>query len=518
MSFNLLIVDDEPIICRGLSQTIPWSDYNVNVVAVAYDGQEAMEKIIDHGNIDIIVTDVKMPKIDGLQLAELIYKQYPSVRIIMISGYDEFAYAQKAIKLGVKDYQLKPVNVEELIKKVVNLTQALSKTEEQKTALQHMELMNTIYQQINEFTIESMDNSINHQVKIYPVLSRMNEWAEKTNQLTEYDIHALKTDWKHVIQDIVVKNGYQAVSIFTDENLLLTCIIVEENDLKIDLFTTILHPLIQNDMKFIWSDRIIPLQQLQQQYTILINMLPYLPLNNQSIYCYQTERKGQREFPSSIVEEVLSACFQDSNKVRKLVNTLFTYFQTNEYFLHEVVETCMEIMEEVIYRYKSLFEKEVSQLHPKQLESINLAKHNSYSILQTQFNYALDNVMNSVNVQKVNTTDWIIKRAENYIQTYYTSNIKVIELANVMNISPNYFSSLFKQQTGKTFNEYVNQLRMDKAKQLLAETPYRIHEIAKEVGFQEYKYFVEVFKRFTDITPTHYRKLLATQSKNTDES
>ena len=106
MTYNLLIVDDEPIICRGLTLTIPWEEYGIKIAGSVYDGSEAMEKISELQNIDILITDVQMPVVDGLELAEWIKVNHPHISIIMISGYDEFAYAKQALQSGVQDYLL----------------------------------------------------------------------------------------------------------------------------------------------------------------------------------------------------------------------------------------------------------------------------------------------------------------------------------------------------------------------------------------------------------------------------
>lgn len=271
MSFKMLIVDDEPIICRGLKDTIPWEKYNIEVIDTAHDGQDAILKVQNHANVDLVITDVRMPNMDGLQLTSFIHRNYPNIRMIMVSGYDEFSYAQKAIQLGVKDYLLKPVNIEELVSRVIKLT---------------------------------------HEIENEKKLTRM-----------------------------------------------------------------------------------------------------------------------------------------------------------------------------------------ISNLHTK--ENVNIA-HSA----------AIKGKLNLGNIDK---TDWLIGKAEEYIKEYYKSNIRAHEVADIINISPNYFSSLFNQQTGKSFNEYINDLRIEEAKTLLIETPFKVHEIAELVGFKEYKYFVKVFKEFSNLTPMKYRKLMMTK-------
>ncbi|ABO68584.1 MULTISPECIES: helix-turn-helix domain-containing protein [Geobacillus] len=128
-------------------------------------------------------------------------------------------------------------------------------------------------------------------------------------------------------------------------------------------------------------------------------------------------------------------------------------------------------------------------------------------ILQKMFEEDLVTIIEKLGLDHEETNDWLIERALEYIRQFYREPIKASEVANVVNISANYFSTIFRQKTGKTFNEYVNLLRVNEARKLLSETSLRVGVIANNVGFHEYKYFVEVFKKFTGMTPTEYRNL-----------
>ena len=135
MSYKILIVDDEPIICQGLSQTIPWENYDIEVVGAVYNGKEAINQISIHPEIDIVITDIRMPNVDGLELSAFIKTNFPNIRVIIISGYDDFEYAKRAIKLGVKDYLLKPVDIDELVDNVKKITTEIEKERRQQVDL-----------------------------------------------------------------------------------------------------------------------------------------------------------------------------------------------------------------------------------------------------------------------------------------------------------------------------------------------------------------------------------------------
>jgi two-component system, response regulator YesN len=398
MPFKMLIVDDEPIICRGLQQTIPWDEYMVEVVDLAYDGAEAIQKIQEHGDIDLVLTDVRMPNVDGLRLAAFLAENYPDIRLIIISGYDDFKYAQQAIQLGVKDYLLKPVEVDELLRVITKITSTLQEEQESAQQIYQMNLQNAIFHQV----LDLPDTTPNHSglfadVRIYPFVTMLKEYKNKTKDLSEEELQNLAVDWENQVEKLLNSQGFSCVSVFTSKNVLLTCVTNHLSD-----FTP--RNLDFQELNCVVNDTDITIGQLNEVYLRLYEDTRYIPFSEDGVVV-------------SPVSESLA----------------------------------------------------------------NRSKAN----------------------------DWLMDRAEQYIKTYYASPIKAHEVADVINISPNYFSSLFKQKTGKSFNEYINTLRVDAAKQLLEETPFNVNEIAEKVGYREYKYFVDVFKKFTGYTPTKYRNVMA---------
>ncbi|QZA32917.1 response regulator [Hydrogenibacillus sp. N12] len=124
MKIKGLIVDDEPVICKGLRYTFPWDQLNIEVIGEAHDGAEALDFIRDHP-VDLVITDIVMPRLDGLGLVKILHEEMPSVQVVMISGYEEFAYARQAIRYGVKDYFTKPVDLDELFERLIEIAKEI---------------------------------------------------------------------------------------------------------------------------------------------------------------------------------------------------------------------------------------------------------------------------------------------------------------------------------------------------------------------------------------------------------
>ena len=159
--------------------------------------------------------------------------------------------------------------------------------------------------------------------------------------------------------------------------------------------------------------------------------------------------------------------------------------------------------------YEELFYKTLGDVDLFHTEGITVTFYNTLTILKGLFEKDTKKRIEHLRIKKGQNKDWLMGRAEEYIKTYSASDIKAHEVADFINISSNYFSPLFRQAMGQPFNEYVNTLRIEEAKTLLVETPFKVNELAGQVGYKEYKYFVEVFKKVCGITPMIYRKMLS---------
>lgn len=513
MSYKIMIVDDEPIIRLGLQQTIPWEKYQIEIVETAFDGADAIRKIGEVGEIDLVLSDVRMPNMDGLQLASYLQKHHPNTKTMLISGYDEFDYAKKAIQSGVKDYLLKPVDIEELETKVKSIISEIQEEYQEKNKIRRKEIKNAIYQQVYHLPENTVYHTGYRSIKIYPFISTVKEYFKQTGQRSEQNQASFHQKWKDAIKQTADMLGIEAVSIFIHSNQLLTCL-VQPSCSQIDPNKIAKLIADKHSYAFVWSDSVIAVADLKEKFNQLKSAFAYLPLVREHDFVfsnYQFVRPDIELDSFEAEKELLDALSHrkssQSEQISLYVSNLFSYFQIHSFLLQEVIEACSRILKMIVMEYETLLRQQSADLQLHFLEPIDLIFYNSYSSLQELFQQDVELIKKMLNHDKLEKADWLIKQAEEYIREYYCSTIKVQEVADVINVSPNYFSSLFKQKTGENFNEYVNKLRVEEAKSLLVHTPFKVSEIAKQVGFQEYKYFVRIFKKFSGLTPTNYRKL-----------
>ncbi|MFD2924916.1 response regulator transcription factor [Halobacillus naozhouensis] len=516
MTCNLMIVDDEQMIRQGLATTIPWNDYGIEVAASAVDGIDARQQL-NKLSIDIVLTDIRMPNMDGLALASHLAEYHPHIKVIMVSGYDDFSYAQQAVKIGVEDYLLKPVDIDDLIVLIQKVAREIENTRSDQKHLQKTYLENAIYHQVWGLPLQSpQELHAYHQVPVLPFVSMVKHYKDVTKYKNDDELDAFKQKWQQNLHLKLEEHGYSSLSIFTEPNVLLTCL--TNNTGRLPTGSEVTDLLLDIDMEpgliHLPYSTFVIIQDLHEAYNKMNHQLSTFPLlSDEQVWVGQKEPTNLKTIPDSFVDEWSQSLFQfDTESVHRNIDRMFTHMEEENFSFRETIHAISHLLKKSTDQYESLLGREAATEDFHDYSTINFWEYNSYGLIKGLFQKDIQQLLKQLHSHQTNPKAWLIERAIEYIQTYYTSEIKAQEVADVINISPNYFSSLFKQQTGKKFNEYIHELRITHAKTLLTETPFKVSEIAEEVGYQEYKHFVKVFKKQAGITPTKYRKLMAVQS------
>ena len=377
--FKLLIVEDEKPIREKIVNNVEWAANDYQIYQAA-NGFKAFEIMRDE-DIDIVVTDIKMPKISGIELIRKTRKLTSTVKVIIISGHAEFEYAQQSIRLGVDEYLLKPFRSQRLLK-VVN--KAKSKILEE--------------------------------------------------QKQKEEIENIRTKIKH----------------FLEENRL------------------------QTRLDWLSDDKLF--KKHSQMFD-----------NNNRLF--QVLKTGSKEELVEEVELVLEKINDYNNQQMILM------------FTNNIVINTFKTMKDLGYEFDDLIKVIDSQL----LEQIDPTNIESIKSWVRSFFDEINNLLISTNG---NHNEKIIKEMKEYIEYHYSEGITLGEMANRFNISNGYLSKIFQQHVGEKFTNYINMIRINKAKELLKTTDYKIYEVADEVGFKDSYYFSSWFKKKVGVTPTTYRENL----------
>ncbi|GGE26085.1 DNA-binding response regulator [Pullulanibacillus camelliae] len=515
---KMIIVDDEPIIIQGLRETIPWDTYGIEIVDVASNGREALEKVRQYAEVQIVLTDVKMPIMDGLELAEQLQNRPNAPKVIMLSGYDEFDYAKTAIRLGVKDYLLKPVDVDELLQTVDKVKKTIVSEQSARQQFNQLQMKDVMAHVLFATPFEHASPSFDiGTLSVLPILSSMKQGAQLTRELQDSAHQRHFDQWQTLISSLVDQRGSSCASLYIEDNLLLTCIYCL-NDKTPNMLKIIeqLKVSLESHLRFhfIVSNQIIPIKRLPEVKMKMVYALEKLYIE-EGTYSVLTEesriREESKELPHELEEAVIRPLqAAEAKELNEGIEVLFAYLKQQRFLLTEVCKCCHAIEKRIgkLYGQRSSH-YDVSTLELAFTQEVNVHRHNSYESLKALFEEDMRLIFAWLHPDQKNHHHWLIDRAMSYIQDYYKYDVKATEVADYINISPNYFSVLFKQYTHMSFNEYLNHLRVEKAKSLLEETSDKVTAIAEQVGYQNYKYFVQVFKQLTMMTPTEYRRFLS---------
>ncbi|MDO3413280.1 response regulator [Saccharibacillus sp. CPCC 101409] len=512
---RLLIVDDEPVICEGLKRTIDWSALGVRVAGIAYDGEEALGLV--SGGVDIVLTDIRMEGMDGLSLAGRLKESFPAVRVVMLSGYEDFDYARRALRLGVRDYLLKPVEIDELTEVIGRIAGELRESGG-KSIRPEVELW---------LAGAARQGAAGHGPEAPPSLggtrfrilaTQLERFNERFGDKPGGEYEELRERWRLLLHRKLEESALRPFSVFDHENRLITLAVSDEriDSGRWDALLEETVPLLKQERLYLAaSDPYADSAETGARCLDAIDLLPF-HLSEQRILLLPAYRAGieaergggNAAFDASeAAGRLVAAMFrQDEADTDEIAAELFAEFRRRRLLPREIAGACDELAALLRQRLRrsGMAEQDYAA---RPAADPNL--FNSYEALERRLKEELRELAGRIGRSGLDKTYWLVEKARIYMDEHYRTDLKASEVAAWLKITPSYFSYIFKQSTGRGFTEYMNEMRMEQAKNLLATTHDKVFEIADRVGYKEYKYFVSVFKTYTGMTPKEYRGLSA---------
>lgn len=521
----MLIVDDEPIICKGLHYTIDWASIGIEFVDEAYSGEEALRKA-DENPPDLVLTDIMMKKMDGLMLAEQLKSRFPGIRIVMISGHEQFDYARQAVRIGVEDYLLKPVDVDELILLVSKLR---TQWEAKQRAIQSSEeerwgtWLSTLFHTGADMEKDSWPTGNGSKPCFRFVASQMEYYSQWRSSISAAEQKQDLERWRQGLEAALWSYGFRTASAFYESNLLVTVCIEElEHCSPLEDLIQILKkmaaepPWTAHALYYAVSDELRSAEEARPALKSVVEMLKLkvitqervLGTDDKTLQSIRSDQSNRRAFPDGLENDMFQSMFQHDNgeKLNEHIRYFFRWLAAERVLLEEAMLAYEELRHLIMHRLRSGGIKTVDSLHFLNILQIDFHYYNSYEALEELVTEEAASIYASVHSAGAGKHYWVIERARQYIDAHSGNNdLKATDVASTLQITPSYFSQIFKQHTGQSFTEYVNKHRIHQAKVLLEDTSLRVFEIATQVGYKEYKYFVSVFKDQTGMTPSEYR-------------
>lgn len=515
--YKLLLVDDEIMIRNGIKAAIDWLPLGVDEVFTVASGIEAL-KLLTTQHIDIMFSDINMNEMNGLELIARCKRDYPEVRIIVLSGYDDFEYARESLRLDVLDYLLKPIGKEiliDVVKKQVKYLDDLSISKRKEPFIHR-----TVGTELQ----------INFQ-EIFVKLFHGKSLSDKEQGLLNLNMFF---DPDQIVQVVTLFSStemYNANRDYLNGNILMQVCIkivdtkeiglsIRESNKKIILifFTKSLNVSIEEIMNDIKKDIVLkgynpPSFRIGSK----VKGLAHLNISyNETTFTINEKREELRkdyqikqscfnkeEYSDLFIKIKNTMChvIMDKNQVMMQFDEFVKSLLVFNISTDELRHYCFELTSDLYYEFYDKSHKSMQKGKMKDLmEALTLAtKDDALSITKGSIEFLY------IEEEQLQSND-VISNATSYIKCNLNKDIGVSFLAKKFNYTSNYFSRLFKKEIGMGCNEYVTKMRNEKAQYLLNNTNFPTGKIAGMLGFHDINYFSSAFKRNFGLSPTAYRK------------
>lgn len=521
---KLMIIDDNKQLLEGLNKNIDWTIYGITEIMTASDGEKAVE-IFRNFLPDIVISDVLMPYMTGLEFLEIAKGIKPEIKVIMVSGHAEFEYAIRAMRYGVSAYELKPIKVQQLISDVSALVKEIRQEKKEQVVLQQhnqlhrnrllMDILTgyiadetVIKEFFEEYYCELLQS---HQVALLWLSVRDSYKGQTTEQkiyLEKIIGESLSEQQDFFLLGYEERNYYIAfgssASILEQINKqhiaaqLFQSVSLKMQEMRISLSAGCgrFHPLVKISKGYEESSYVLKLKEMERESSFSIfqetTKEEIVRLRNQQLKMIQelflakegeedvdTEQKIRAIFGLFIEYHIFlrSLCMEITMKVAEMI----------EHYYAKIGEILTDIQEQNIYQ--------------KIEKAENVEECSSICIEEYR------RLKQYVNENKGRTFSATVNRAREYISKNYAEPLTVGSVAEIVGKTANYLSHTFKVECGCSLSEYIHMVRIRKAKELLFNTNMMVYEVAERVGYSNYIHFSQVFKKYEGISPSQLRKI-----------
>lgn len=530
---KVFLVEDEIIMREGIRQNIDWEKEGFDFVGEASDGELAYP-LIQKTKPDILITDIQMPFMDGLELSRLVKQEMPKVKIIILSGYDEFEYAHRGINIGITDYLLKPIDSAKLLEAVKKVGQLVLEEQEFQKAFEQERQENvllarqkffrglvlgnhsasSLLEKGREIGLELGANRYN--ILLFQIFSREGTqgYLQQQNMVVD-EMERLSEAMPEILMVELGIEGWAFIIKETGEKPL-----EEIQDTFLGELTKILQG--SDDIEYFGGlgkmvERLSELNQCFQEASHAF-AYRYFKSHNQIMKSGELPEKSYiREEPELASLEVgkldrrIAERFLKTGLKSEVSSFLDEYFMSfgekniqsflfMQYVSMDMYFAAVALLEELGYGAEALVER-CGGIKDMTTAFYSAASNKEYlkNILE-----AVIDLREAVSQKKYHS---LVDGAKDYIQQHFDDeDISLNTVAASVNLSPNHFSSIFSQEAGRTFVEYLTFVRMEKAKELLCTTAMKSAEIAYAVGYKDAHYFSYLFKKTQKCTPREFRQ------------
>lgn len=528
--YKILVVDDEILARVGIQSIIQWKKYGYEIIGEAENGLKAYE-LIKSEEPDIVISDIKMPILDGVGLVRKVKSEGLRTRFIMLSSYSDFNYVKEAMKAGADDYILKlEMEPDSLLNTLSSVTEKISL---QRSDFENSSEKNELFEKnisiLREKIIKDLlygkmqgeDDTRRQLEELRLPLEGLHKCcigirvdnSEFLNQLNDEEMYIFKETFNRMVENVIsVEN--QGLCCHIKGRIFIAIIATSAELYDIKLLGIKLREILNNTLNkkvtivistfyTMYSEYNVAYNEIKQAYdkishrllTGVFTSLDVKELETSSEYIFVDDQLN-------LLEQAFDLCNQE--KILDTVNSIEASYLENNYITNEQLKSICYTLLHIYNR----FIKHNGELKAYSLKGSDVLV-NSIDQMVIRGNFADWLALYREEVKKrlseISQSSFIIQKAKTYIRENYRYKITLEDIAEYVGFSPNYFSRIFKEQVGINYVDYVIKVRVDAAKELLTQYNYKVYEVSEMVGYDNPHYFSRIFKKTTSQSPGEYK-------------
>jgi len=526
MCMKVMLVDDEPFILQGLQKIIDWEAEECEIVKTASNGLEAYEYILENP-VDMVIADIRMPEMTGLELLEKIRKEIESqVYFIILSGYNEFAYAQKAMRYSCLDYILKPVQREGLLASVRKAVREKNQTEQTEQKQQQFKRAYLVQRMANllrgtyeEDTLEYVKKAMRFSegVRYVKVDYAGSTWQEdlsdeerkgRYRQLFDNCREFLGEDKNYCMKDVLGYEANQEIGLFYCDYLAGKRGLSDKEFME--AFVAAVEKNLEEPVLLMLGKKVEDLSRISHSYSTAHMLKSSLSFSEKKkVYEYESELQMS---PSKVVlckqslDRLIKAVeLNDQGEINGSVDALFGEMEgigsSEKIMSMNIHYLFFRLIHLAVEQDESVNQEEVMAYISENVFDSGVSRGSRAHLRQFACEYAEYLIQLRKKVSR-----GVLQDVEREIEEHYAENLTLKDLSRKYYLNSSYLGQVFRKKYGQSFKDYLASYRIDMAAELLRKTDKKISVIAEEVGYKDTDYFINRFIEQKGATPAKYRR------------
>ncbi|MGH4125057.1 MAG: response regulator [Clostridium sp.] len=501
--YKVMLVDDEKLILQGLLSIIEWDKLGLEVTQTADNVISAIE-MFEKNPVNIIITDINMPKVTGLELIKKIRSIDEQVKFIILSGYDEFSYAKTAMEYGVENYILKPINEDELEQALIKIIDTMNRKKEKQSRLldKNRKLIQFINGKIDKSELDRIQQVINigldekrYTVSSITIGQRDNKENSNINDIIESSTYSKCEIIRNYDGQVIIINPWSEDN--TKEDIMNYFYVIKDKlsqELDTDIFIGV-------------GDLVDSIDKLKKSYSVANNLKKYMLTEGSNICLCKEDisniKDNKRSFSKEI--ELINKLIIEKNN-GELQNYIIELFDDCKLTPKNIYDLSIKIL---FLADKISEEFKIDDKYSKDSLSntiVELCNENTRDNVKAFLIRELEELGSLMNINTIKYTP-VIQQIINSVNEKYYEELSLKTLAYQYNINSSYLGQVFTKELGVSFSEYLNSTKNMKAKELILNTNMKINDIAKAVGYSDTSYFYRKFKKYYGVCPSTLREI-----------